>query len=270
MLVVLYHTKDLWLLDKIKTLFKIFIVSILILVILFGIYRREYLSQAIPVYIQYLEQRAKWENINTGTYTYYSPTMYTYYFIKDNRLEKVMRHGNPYDPQFVKNFKDSHLYKIRKKHKDLHCYLENKEYLVGKRFDAVRRLILIAGFVGKYASIRKYDFDFNFADLLTENNNKYSYGVGYNKKYGYPMFVTNMLTRYISQGESRLQYLIMLPKGIQYTNKVLKKILDYYGYKEIMLDNHKMNRIPIVDTVGGNLIKSGIFDTNETFRLNKK
>ena len=66
-----------------------------LVMILFGSYRREYLSQAIPVYMQYLEQRDKWEHVNTGTYAYYSPPLNRYFFIKNNTLVKIMRYGNP-------------------------------------------------------------------------------------------------------------------------------------------------------------------------------
>ena len=57
-------------LGKLKTFLKWLLLLGITIIVIFGIYRREYLSQAIPVYMQYLEQKEKWENINTGNYVY--------------------------------------------------------------------------------------------------------------------------------------------------------------------------------------------------------
>lgn len=256
-------------LDKIKVLFKVFVASIVILVILFAIYRREYLSQAIPVYMEYLEQKHKWDKMNTGTYVYFSPTMSTYYFIKNNNLSKLMRYGNPYEPKSAKDLNQSFIWNRAKEDKHMSCYFKNKEYLIEKRFDAIWRLILIERLTDKYASMTKFNFHFSFSDLFRKNNDD-SYEIGYNKKYAYPMMVYSKSTIYLPQKPSHIQNLIMLPQRTQYTNKVLKQILDYYGHKYSMLDNHYVSKMHIVSTVGGNLIKSAILDTNETFRLQLK
>jgi len=252
------------LLGKIKTLLKVLVVSMVMVLILFGIYRREYLSQAIPVYMQYLEQKSKWDKLNTGTYVYFSPRISSYYFIKNNNLVKTMRSGNPYKPKFVKNLNQSFIWDKAKESKYLSCYFKNNEYLIEKRFDAVWRFILIEKLTGSYASLTKCNFHFSFSDLFRRNNDD-SYEIGYNQKYGYPMIIDNRSA--IIPSSSDAQALIMLPQGTQYTNKVLKQILDYYEHKNLMLDKYKIPKVPIVDIVGGNLIKSAILDTNETFRF---
>jgi hypothetical protein len=223
------------------------------IVILLGVYRREYISQVIPVYMQYQEQKSKWDKLNTGTYVYFSPTMFTYYFIKNNNLIKLMRRGNPYEPKFVKDLNQSYIWNRAKESKYMSCYFKNNEYLIEK-------------LTGNYASLTKCDFHFSFSDLFHRNNYD-SYEIGYNQKYGYPMMVDNKSKFFFSSKPSNIKDLIILPQGTQYTNKVLKQILDYYGHKYSMLDKYKIPKIPVISIVGGNLIKSGVFDINETFEL---
>ena len=229
--------------------------------ILFGIYRREYLSQATPVYMQYLEQRDKWEHVNTGTYAYYSPLLNTYYFIKDNTVNKIMLHGNPYEPKFVKKFEDSYFYKIAKESKRVGCYFKNKEYLIEKRFDAISRLILIEELTGGYASYTKCNFHF----ALKGSNRRIdaSYRIGYNAQYSYPIEVYNSKSKYLPSAPISVQHLIMLPKGTEYTEKVLKRVLDHFLKQERLRNKHTISKVEVIDIVGGNLIKSGIFKPYE-------
>ena len=228
------------------------------IIILFGIYRREYLSQAIPVYMQYLEQRSKWERVNTGTYAYYSPTLYTYYFIKDNKLAKIMRYGYPYDVKFVRDFNQSIYYKRKKESKDIECFFNNKEYLIDKRFDAVRRLVLVEGMVGDYASLTRCRFNFDFHDFVRTIDDKYSYIIGYNARYGYPMEILDIKSKYLSYAPHFVQDFVMLPAKTDFTPKVLKEILKYFQKQYRMRHNNKMTTIKAINIKGGNLIKSAI------------
>ena len=140
-------------LDKIKTLLKVFVASMVMILILFGIYRREYISQAIPVYMQHLEQRAKWEEINTGTYIYFNLPLRTYFFIKNNTLVKLMSYGNPREPKHVEDLEYSYLFNRVKRDTELRCFFEKKEYLIEKKFNAVRQLILLDKMLDKHANI---------------------------------------------------------------------------------------------------------------------
>jgi len=231
--------------------------------ILFGIHRREYLSQAVPVYMQYLEQRNKWEHVNTGTYAYYSPLLNTYYFIKDNTVNKIMLYGNPYEPKFVKKFEESHFYKIAKGSKRVGCYFKNKEYLIEKRFDAISRLILIEEFGGGYASYTECDFHFSLKDLIPHRRIDTSYRIGYNAQYGYPMEVYDLKSDYLPSEPIFVQHLIMLPKGTEYTEKVLERVLDYFRKQERLRREQISKKIKIIDKVGGELIESAVLESDE-------
>ena len=244
-------------LGKLKVLLKIVAAFIVLAVILFGIYRREYLSQAIPVYMQYLEQRDKWEHLNTGTYAYYSPLLNTYYFIKNNTIDRIMLYGNPYEPRFVKKFEDSHFYKIAKESKRVGCYFKNKEYLIEKRFDAISRLILIEELTGGYASYTKCNFRFTIKYFYRRIDS--SYRIGYNALYGYPIELYNSKSKYLPSEPIFVRHLVMLPEGTEYTKKVLNRVLSYFIKQERLKNNHTPPKFKLIDIVGGNLIKSAIF-----------
>jgi hypothetical protein len=267
------------LLDKIKTLFKVFILGILMVLILFGIYRREYISQAIPVYMQHLEQKEKWEEINTGTYVYYNPPLYTYFFIKNNKLVKLMRYGLPWDPEHVKNLENSYLFNKAKERSEIRCFFEKKEYLIEKKFDSVERLILIEKLLDTYASLTACSFSlslfkimhFMAKNFIKENGyNEVAYKIAYNSHYGYPMSVADneiVLGVMPPVNVLYIEDLLMFPEETEYTDKVLKKVLDYYGSRDRCKSNQNCLTVPVLNIVGGNLIKSAIFDINETFEL---
>lgn len=247
--------------------------------ILFGIYRKEYLSQAIPVYMQYLEQRDKWEHVNTGTYAYYSPPLNRYFFIKNNTLVKIMRYGNHWKTQYVKNLKNSYLFKIIDYDNEVRCFFDKKEYLIEKKLDAVKRLILFDKMFNGFASLREcfsstpLDSIHYLIRMLTEEDyDKYRYKIAYNNHYAYPLTVFKERINHkdnIVLGVKSPYYgwhiedLIMLPKGTEYTEKVLKRVLDHFLKQERLKINHTTPKIEVIDIVGGNLIKSGIFKPYE-------
>ena len=183
-------------LGKLKIVLKIVTAFIVLAVILFGIYRREYLSQAIPVYMQYLQQEDKWEHLNTGIYAYYSPPLNRYFFIKNNKLVKLARYGNPQKIQYVKDLNCSFFFKIAESNNEIRCFLEKKEYLVEKKFDAVKRLIvyekMFDGFadLGRCSDIKPLETLYYLIRMVREEDyDKLSYKIAYNKHYGYPVTV---------------------------------------------------------------------------------
>ncbi|MCF6245334.1 MAG: hypothetical protein L3J43_09890 [Sulfurovum sp.] len=264
---------------KIKTLFKVFVVSIVMVLILFGIYRREYISQAIPVYMQYLEQKEKWEEINTGTYVYFDLAQRKYLFIKNNKLVKLMQYGLPWEPKHVKDLEHSYLYSRANKDRELPCFLEKKEYLIEKKFNAVKRLILLEKLLDTYASLTACSSSLSLFEIMhfmtkifmNENRyDKYAYEIAYNNYYGYPISVSNNKIILGMKSPFRILYiedLLIFPEETEYTDKVLKKVLDYYGSRDRYKSNHNSLPVPVLNIVGDNLIKSGIFDINETFEL---
>ena len=247
--------------------------------ILFGIYRREYLSQAIPVYMQYLEQRDKWEHVNTGTYAYYSPPLNRYFFIKNNTLVKIMRYGNPLKTQYIKNLKNSYFFKIMGRDNEARCFFDKKEYLIDKKFDAVKRLILFDKMFDGFASLREcfsstpLDSIHYLIRMLTEEDyDKYKYKIAYNNRYGHPLTVFDERINHkdkIVLGVKSPYYgwyiedFIMLPKGTEYTEKVLRHVLDYFSKQERLRNKHTTPKVEVIDIVGGDLIKSVIFKSYE-------
>ena len=255
--------------------------SIVVLVILFGIYRREYISQAIPVYMQHLEQKEKWEEINTGTYVYYNLPLRTYFFIKNNKLVKLMQHGLPWDPKYVENLENSYLFNKAKERSELLCFFEKKEYLIEKKFDAVKRLILIEKLLDTYASLTTCSFSLSLFEIMhfmaknfiKENGyDKYAYEIAYNNHYGYPISVSrnykyHTLGRPPPIGMLYIEDLLILPEETEYTDEVLKKVLDYYGSRDRDKSNQNSLPVRVLNIVGDNLIKSAILDINETFEF---
>ena len=272
-------------LGKIKTLLKVLVVSIVMVLILFGIYRREYISQAIPVYMQYLEQKEKWEEISTGTYVYYNPPLRTYFFIKNNKLVKLMQYGLPWKPEHVENLENSYLFNKAKERREIRCFFEKKEYLIEKKFDAVKRLILIEKLLDtSYASLTACSFSLSLLEIMNymgrifiqENRyDKYAYEIAYSNHNGHPILVDkkrmdhkdNIVLGMPSPfGILYIKDLLMFPEETEYTYKVLKKVLDYYGSRDRQRNQNSLT-VPVRNIVGGNLIKSAILDTNETFEF---
>ncbi len=236
-------------LGKIKTLFKVFIASIVVIVILFGIYRREYLSQAIPVYMQYLEQRAKWEKMNTGTYAYLLVIRQRghYLFIENNKPLKMGAHDGSYDLKYLYDEKKT---KSFLKHNYLY---KGKKYLIDARFDIVKHMI----------------WEKLWIDVLSgKNADRFTYKIGYDFEYAYPRILIadrennkDKYTLHITYPYTKFVVfeLLMLPKGQKFTNQILEDILK--KYKASYIKRHHsdiVEDVKMIDAVGGDMIKSAI------------
>ena len=231
-------------LNKIKKFFKILIVIIVIIVILFGIYRREYLVQAIPVYIQYLEQRSKWEKVNTGTYVYIELDSKYYKFIQNNKLVKAFRIGNGKKLQqligkeaFIRRL----LFGISRMDKEL--ILDAR---LDARFDAIP------------TNLWEKLWDKTPFRFLHKSDD-YSMTIFYNKKYGYPIMISHAYyNKYKHIHENSWNVintrLTMFPKNTKYTDKLLKKLLEKYAkyYRKLLPD------VETIEEVGGDITKGKI------------
>lgn len=232
-------------LNKIKLILKILVFIIVTVVILFGIYRREYLAQAIPVYVQYLEQRSKWEEVNTGTYVYIDSVSKYYKFIQNNKLVKAFRFGMANQLKYIigkEDFIQRSLWGISR---------TDKEIILDARFDDIR------------TNLWEKLWD-KTPFRYSNKSDDYSITIGYNKKYGFPMEIY-----YFYHGKYKSVHgydwgvastrLTMFPKNTKYTDKLLKKLLEKYG---------KYHRKPIPDVkgiekVGGDIIKGVVFEEIE-------
>ena len=255
---------------KLKILLKVFLSIIVILMLLFGFYRKEYLAQAIPIYVQYLKQKSKWKKVNTGTYAYLDFSLNTIFFIKDNKLVKVFRYGNAWESKYVKSVSNSYLYNRAKTDKDLQCFFNKKEYLIDKKFDAIERLILrdkmlerYASFTDCFNSLEFDDFGYSIKKIFTNDNsyNRYTYTLSYNNSFGYPMWINAKRTNkalifgtksYFST--INIMYLVMLPKNTKFTNKKIQDILDYIK----KVSNYRVLPVKTLNATGGDLIKSAV------------
>ncbi len=146
--------------------------------------------------MQYLQQQDKWEHLNTGTYAYYSSPLNRYFFIKNNKLVKLAQYGNPQKIQYVKDLNRSFFFKIAKSDYEVRCFLDKKEYLIEKKFDAVKRLIvyekMFDGFadLGGCSDIKPLEALYYLIRMVKEEDyDKLSYKIAYNKHYGYPVTV---------------------------------------------------------------------------------
>ena len=222
--------------------------------ILFGIYRREYISQAIPVYMQYLEQRQKWEKINTGTYAlfYYNgcnPSRY--YFIKNKIIYKMLRYGYPYDLDSVFDKKLINKFLTR----GSYCTnIKNQnDVMIEARFNEIRQILWQ----------KLWD-----KSPFRKNNSYFTYKIGYDFQYGYPRVVITDRENNKDKHTLHITYphaifvvseLVMLSKGEKFTNQVLEDILKKYKASYFkrrqsdIVENAKM-----INEVGGEMIKSAI------------
>jgi hypothetical protein len=271
---------------KLKAFLKVFLLGAVLMIVLFGIYRREYLAQAIPVYMQYQKQRSKWEKGNTGTYAYLDRSLNTVFFIEDNNLVKVFTYGKAWESKYVKNVSNSYLYSRAKTDKILQCFFDKKEYLIDKKFDAINHLILRDKMLERYAfltdchtSLGFYDFMYYIKQIFTEENqyDKYAYTISYNYNFAYPVYVDakmiNNKHKIVLDMRSpfsviRIESLIIFPKNTIFTNRVLQSTLDYISRVDRRRRVQRDLSEKTFETVGGDLIKSGIVDLNNTFTHN--
>jgi len=229
------------LLGKLKTLLKVCMLGVALLMILFGIYRREYLVQAIPVYMQYLKQRSKWEKVNTGTYAYiYLGMRYKFYgFVSDNKLNKVYIVCNGADLKYMinkENFKRYFTFLGQRKIND---------FIIDGRFDEIASLLWEKLW-------DKTPFQYG------SKSHDYSVTIIYNEQYGYPMLIS-----YIYSGKAKSVggddgsiaslRLMMFPEDTIYTNVLLKKILNKY---HLYCRTDIFPKVDMIEEVGGNIVKS--------------
>ena len=232
-------------LGKLKVLLKIVIALVLLAVILFGIYRREYLSQAIPVYMQYLEQRDKWEHINTGNYVFLyagDGMRMQYFIIKNNELYRYFLYGNPKELKFLaKPTKYSHL----------SWFMKKKGYRIKVKFNMIQDSL-----------IEKL---FDTLPWKDNRQDRYIYTIAYDREYGYPKMLKidrennkEKITLGISfpYVEFVVDELIVLPQDFKFTKQEMEGIMKRYEFsrKDIFFNDSK-----IIEKRGGNLIQSGIF-----------
>lgn len=224
--------------NKIKITLKILVVIIVAMVIVFGIYRRKYLAQAIPVYIQYLEQRSKWEEVNSGTYMYIDFPSQNYKFIQNNKLVKAYRAWSGWQLKGIISKEEF----IRRYH------ILNEELTLDDRFDDIRAIL--------------WEKLWDKTPFRSSNkSDDYSITINYNKKYGYPIHIS-----YIYNGKEfnihgnnwgvSSARLTMFPKNTEYTDKLLKKLIEKYKkyYRKPFPD------LEIIEEVGGSTIKGGVFE----------
>jgi len=244
------------LLGKLKTLLKVLVLSIVIVLILFGIYSREYLSQAVPVYIQYLEQRAKWESLNTKTYVYFLGMQRGYYlFVENNKLVKVEIYGRAFKLKYLLGEKDI------KEFLNRNWSLREKNYLIDARFDTIKYILwknllrraIFWKSTDHYTYKIGYDFQHAYPRVLVvdRDNNKDKYTIG--TSYPYAKFVVSEL--------------VMLPKDKKFTNKVLEDVLTKYKASYLKRQHSDtVKDVQMIDEVGGDMIKSAIsvWDENES------
>jgi len=240
------------LIDKLKFILKLGAILLILSIVLFGFYRREYLAQAIPVYVQYLKQKSKWKKVNTGTYAYiYLGEQYKFYgFVFNNKLNKVFRVGNGADLKYMinkENFKRYFTFLGQRKIND---------FIIHSRFYEIASLLWEKLW-------DKTPFQYG------SKSHDYSVSITYNKKYGYPMLIS-----YVYNGKAKSiggddwgiasLRLVMFPKDTIYTNTLLKKILnEYHSY-------YRSNIFPNIENsekVGGDIVKGAVVrvkDKNES------
>lgn len=218
---------------------KIIIISILIIGGLFGIYSKEYLSQAIPVYIQYLEQRHKWEQINTGTYVYFHNRALVshYFFIKENELQETLRYGSSYKKEDIKDKK--YFYSAGDSFRQR--FINTKSYLIDAQFDEIKKILW---------------------DKLWNSTKEYNLDIIYDKKYGYPIRISEnylgnkIIFGFVNDNLKLSLHLQMFSEDIEYNDKLLMKLLDEYKqYSQKPFSDGKM-----IEEVGGDIVRGFILE----------
>ena len=228
-----------------KNIFKILAIGALIVAILFGIYRRAYLAQAIPVYLQYLEQRKKWEKTSTGTFSYiYHDNLLgsKILFVHDNTPVKITPFRDAYTLDRV--FSTEGLLDIASRHP-----IYSLDYfLIESRFDDIRTSLF-----------KKLWDNTPFQDR--QESHMYSIKILYDSVYGYPMIVDKIYNgKNIILGQSITPILSvrlkMLPKQMRYSDELLKKLLQEYQ----TYDNKIFPDGNVRSERGGNIVSGAIFE----------
>ena len=228
------------------------ITTIIIFILLFGIYRREYIFQAIPVYMQYLKMKQKWEAKNSGNYVvFYGDRCLppSYYFIKDNNLVYILSGGNP--PQYKYLIKGDKILKYISQGAFCKGYKNSKKLLIEERFNDIV-MILWNKLWDKTA--------------FEKRSLQYPIEIGYDFEYGYPRGVLVKGGGYIGcikTGEGKPYFkfanevLQIFEKNYTLSEKNIKTVLTNQIFNRHKKDNFKYKK---KDTVGGNIIKSYLIE----------
>jgi hypothetical protein len=225
---------------RVKQLFIIVSTVVLVAVISFGIYRKDYLIQAIPVYMQYLECRSLWEEKSTGSYVYLNMWDKHYYFIKNNKLVKMFKYGNGYEVEYIddiSNTKESFIWMSNR-------FIEDQKYLFEANFDEIRAILW------------EKLWDYTPFQFRTFSHN-YSIDIIYHNDYGFPMKISYIDKDNPNEGWSKffLHFHNFSGEAI-YAFDLLQKYLDEYRskYHNLFPEGKMINK------VGGDIIKSMIFE----------
>lgn|GEM_PF-1881456 len=235
-----------------KKLLKTITVIAITTIILFGVYRREYINQAIPVYLQYLKQKIKWQINSTGNYVYFFYDWHiseNVFFVDYDKAIKVFRIGQDYRVKFIGG--EDRVSEYEKIIFDGLSKKKDNYFLIDKRFDEISTILW------------KKLWDFN-------DYNRYRYEIGYDDKYGYPIVILvdrENNKHLFSLGEHFPSFnffiydLKMLPKNTMYSEKVLTKLLQWVEERDLhrrqkpTQENNSSKDESIVKEVGGDLIK---------------
>jgi len=235
--------------NKVKNILKITTIIFVTTIILFGVYRREYIVQAVPVYLQYLEQKIKWQK-NSGMYLYFFSDRCAddyIFFVDHNQLSKALPIGAAY---LVENLKSQQKITYYAENR---CYPEDRYknyFLIDKRFDEILGVLL---------------------EKLWDIDDNYIYKIGYDKQYGYPIGIMVDKKKKVIRGViggigyPSFDFFIydfkMLPKDTIYSNEVLTKLLQWAKERDLhrrqkpTQENNNSKNESIVEEVGGDLIK---------------
>ncbi len=227
-------------LDKLIKLLKIIIVSVIISVMLFGIYNKEYLTQAIPIYLQYLEQKQKWQEVNTKMYVYVSyRTLYppaVLLFVSQGNITRYKIYETDFKLSSIasEHQTDKYLERTQTSINIDNLFIEINHLILQKLWDTI-----------PFRSRSK--------------SNDYRIEIIYNKEYGYPMMISTIYNEKSKSlydnlwaiGSTQLK---LLPKNTKYTNSRLKELLDLYSNKSNIYPKGK-----VIEEVGGDMIKGKIF-----------
>ena len=239
-------------LSKFKILFKVAIATIIIFILLFGFYRREYISQAIPVYIQYLKMKQKWKAKNSGNYVvFYGDRCLqpSYYFIKDNRLVYILSGGYP--PQYKYLIKGDKILKYISQGAFCRGYKNSKKLLIEERFNDIVTIL----------------WDKLWDKTPFEKKGlQYPIEIGYDIEYGYPRGILIKGGGYngcikIEEGKPYFKFLNevlqIFKKNNTLSEKNIKTVLKSPIFSTDKKDNYRYEK---KDTVGGNIIKSYLIE----------
>jgi len=238
------------LLGKLKTFLKVCLFGVVVLMVLFGIYRREYLAQAIPVYMQYLEQRSKWEKVNTGTYAFFYGNEClrpAYYFVENNTLKSIFRTGLPVKLKYLMQGKE--VLKYISHGSFCTGFKDPKKILVEKRFDEILWILWYK--LWDNTPFKKVDL-------------QYPIEIGYDYKYGYPKGMIihgggHIGCIRIGEGEPYFKFTIselkMFNSNHAISSEAIKKVLKNSKY--IPYHHNQYNdKYEQIDIVGGSIIES--------------